>query len=79
MSTIAPRRPYEDGVRTCTLRLAADRRIEECAPERCAFWELGGAVLDAGCLIDRLGIEARRPEVAGYLLHLRDRLERAQV
>jgi hypothetical protein len=60
---------------TCTLRLAARAGTEQCPRERCAFWEPGGAVADAGCLIERLGLDVRRPELAAYLLELRERLD----
>jgi hypothetical protein len=63
---------------SCMLRLAADGTTEPCPQERCAFWEPGGAVLQGSCLIERLGVDVRRPELAGYLLETRERLERAR-
>ena len=63
---------------TCTLRLAADGQAEPCPRERCAFWEPGGAVLEGGCVIDRLGGDVRGPAVAAYLLELRHSVERAR-
>jgi hypothetical protein len=64
--------------RTCTLRLSAEARTEPCPRERCSFWETGGAVLDGGCVIERLGIDARRPDLAAYLLEVRERLDGAR-
>src|SRR5262249_25059293 len=61
----------------CTLRLVAQSRVETCPRERCAFWEPGGAVVAGGCLIERLAVDVRRPDVAGYLLETRERLEQA--
>jgi hypothetical protein len=62
----------------CILRLAADSTKEACPRERCAFWEAGGAVLDGGCVIERLGVDVRRPVLAVYLLETRERIERAR-
>jgi len=64
--------------RTCTLRLAAEGRAEACPRERCAFWEPGGAVVEGRCVIERLGIDVGRPDLASYLLETRERLERAR-
>jgi hypothetical protein len=61
----------------CTLRLATGA-LELCPQERCVFWEAGGAVVEGGCVIDRLGLDVRRPEVARYLLDARERLEQAR-
>ncbi len=69
MSQIEPKR--------CTLRLATGV-IEFCRQQRCAFWEEGGAVVEGGCLIERLGLDVRRPDVARYLLETRERLEQAR-
>jgi hypothetical protein len=62
----------------CTLRLAADGIKEPCPRERCAFWEPGGAVLEGTCLIERLGVDVRRPDLAAYLLETRKCLEQAR-
>ena len=62
----------------CTLRLAADGTTEPCPRERCALWEPGGAVVGGSCLIERLGIDVRRPELATHLLETRERLEQAR-
>jgi hypothetical protein len=61
----------------CTLRLATGT-MESCPQERCAFWEAGGAVLQGGCVIERLGVDVREPDMARYLLEVRERLEQAR-
>src|SRR2546430_14003160 len=61
----------------CTLHLAQGA-IEPCSGDRCAFWEPGGAVPSDGCLIERLGVALRRPDLAAYLLETRARLARAR-
>lgn len=61
----------------CTLRLALGV-IEACPRERCGFWEPGGAVVEGGCLIERLGLDVRRADLAEYLLETRERLEQAR-
>lgn len=63
---------------TCVLRFAAEGRTEPCPGERCALWEAGGAVVKGRCLIERLGVDVRRPDLAAYLLDLRERLEQAK-
>jgi hypothetical protein len=62
----------------CRLRLAGSGEREVCPRELCAFWEPGGAVVLGGCVIDRLGVDVRRPDLALYLLEMRDRLERSR-
>jgi hypothetical protein len=64
--------------KTCTLRLAAERRVEPCSTERCAFWEPGGAVVEGSCVVERLGVDVRRPDLAAYLLDARESLEQAR-
>jgi hypothetical protein len=61
----------------CTLRLATGV-VEYCRQQRCAFWEEGGAVAEGGCVIERLGLDVRRPDVAGYLVELRERLDQGR-
>jgi hypothetical protein len=61
----------------CTLHLAQGV-VESCTGERCAFWEPGGAVAPGGCLIDRLGVDVRRPDLAAFLLETRERLEQTR-
>jgi hypothetical protein len=58
----------------CTLSAVAGDG-EECPHGWCAFWERGGAVVEPGCAIDRLGIRIDEPELARYLLDLRRELE----
>jgi len=62
----------------CTLRFAARGEPEICPEDRCAFWEPGGAVLNGNCLVERLGIDVRDPDLAAYLLEARERLEQAR-
>jgi hypothetical protein len=62
---------------SCTLHLAQGV-VEPCTGERCAFWEPGGAVAPGGCLIERLGVDVRRTDLAAYLLETRERLEQAR-
>ena len=69
MSQIEPKR--------CTLRLATGV-METCRPQQCAFWEPGGAVVEGGCVIERLGLHIFGPDVARYLLETRDRLDQAR-
>jgi hypothetical protein len=51
---------------------------EVCPRAWCAFWEKGGAIVQPGCAIERLGIDISDPEVARYLLGLRHELESAR-
>ena len=51
---------------------------EACPRGWCAFWEKGGAVVEGGCAIERLGIDFSDPEFARYLLDLRHELENAR-
>jgi hypothetical protein len=62
----------------CSLSFAARGLAEPCLRERCAFWEPGGAVLDGGCVIERLGIDLGRPHLARYLLELREQLHESR-
>lgn len=62
----------------CNLRLAAEGRNEPCPRERCAFWEPGGAVVAGGCVVERLGVDVRRPDLAALLLETRKRLEQVR-
>ena len=52
--------------------------METCREQRCAFWEPGGAVVEEGCAIERLGLHIFGHEVAGYLLETRERLDQAR-
>jgi hypothetical protein len=64
--------------KTCTVRLVAQGRSEVCPGESCAFWEPGGAVVEGNCLIERIGVDLRTPDLASYLLEVRERLEQAR-
>jgi hypothetical protein len=63
--------------RLCSLSVAVGNDAE-CPGAWCAFWEKGGAVVEAGCAIERLGIDVRDPALAGYLLEVRRDLEEAR-
>ena len=64
--------------KTCTLRRSAHGVSEPCSHERCGFWEPGGAVLEGGCFVERLGIDLRRHDLTTYLLDTLERLEQAR-
>ena len=49
--------------------------VEECPRSWCAFWEQGGAVAEAGCAIERLGLDLGNRDLAHYLLDLRRTLD----
>jgi hypothetical protein len=59
----------------CTLHLAAEKKVELCPHDLCALWEPGGAVLAGGCMIERLGVDISRRDLALYLLELRERVD----
>lgn len=61
----------------CRIRLTLGD-VEACLQGACPFWEEGGAVLDAGCGLERLGLDLQRPDLAGHLLDLRRALEEAR-
>jgi hypothetical protein len=61
----------------CSLYRAIGRD-EPCPRGACAFWEDGGAVLEPGCYVERLGLDLRRPDLGRYLLDLRLTLEEAR-
>jgi hypothetical protein len=61
----------------CRMKLALGE-VEACAQGACPFWEHGGAVLEAGCGLERLQLELERPDLAGYFDELRRALERAR-
>ena len=64
--------------KTCTLRRSAHGVSEPCSHARCGFWEPGGAVLEGGCFVERLGIDLRRQDLTTYLLDTLERLEQAR-
>lgn len=59
------------------MKLASDE-LELCPEGACPFWETGGAVLEAGCGLERLQLDLDRPDVARYLVELRRALECAR-
>jgi hypothetical protein len=59
----------------CSLSVVAGDN-EVCPRGWCAFWEPGGAVLGAGCAIERLGTPIDDAQLARHLLELRRGLER---
>jgi hypothetical protein len=62
----------------CALHLATGTR-DECPAEACAFWEDGGAVVESGCIFERVRLEFEaRPDLARWLLQLRYDLENAR-
>jgi hypothetical protein len=62
----------------CTIRLAAEDKIEDCPRDRCVFWDAGTAWTDGRCVLEQLGVDVSRPDLAGYLVETRERLERAR-
>ena len=64
--------------KTCTLRRSAHGVSERCSHDRCGFWEAGGAVLEGGCLIEHLGIDLDRRDLATYLVDTLERLEQGR-
>jgi hypothetical protein len=61
----------------CRIKLTLDE-VEACPEDACPFWEHGGAVLEAGCGLERLSLELDRPNLAEYFVELRERLETAR-
>jgi hypothetical protein len=64
--------------KTCTLRRSAHGLSERCSRDHCSFWEPGGAVLEGGCFVERLGIDLKRRDLATYLLDTLARLDQAR-
>jgi hypothetical protein len=64
--------------KSCTIRSVAEGTSEVCPRDRCVFWESGTAMTDGRCVLERLGVEVTRPDLAGYLLETRERLETAR-
>jgi hypothetical protein len=60
----------------CRLR-AAIGNDEECPRGWCAFWEHGGGVVEAGCAIERMGVDLENVDLAYYLNDLRRALDQA--
>ena len=63
--------------RLCSLSVAAGNDAV-CPRGWCAFWEAGGAVVEPGCAIERLGVDLHDAQLARYLLDLRRELESAR-
>jgi hypothetical protein len=63
-------------MRLCRLQQVASI-VEACPEERCPFWEPGGAVVEGRCAFDAVDV-SRNPELAGWLLQIRRRLESAR-
>lgn len=62
------------GANTCRLGEAVNRAF--ACEEACAFWETGGAVAPAGCLLDRVPVDlVGEPEAARVLLEVKELLE----
>ena len=61
----------------CRIKLALGE-VEACPGGACPFWESGGALLDAGCSLERRGLDLDRPDLAAYLVALRRDLEAAR-
>ena len=62
----------------CSLRVALGER-ELCPGEGCVCWEEGGAILESGCVVERLEIPiGRHRDLARHLLDLRLTAEAAR-
>ena len=73
-----PRMTSRVSPKQCSLRAAIGER-ELCPGGACPFWEDGGAIVEAGCAIERLGIPIdRHPELAYHLLDRRLAVEAAR-
>ena len=64
-------------LRLCALQGAAGR-VERCPGDACPFWEEGGAVVMAGCAIERLAVNLSGSQLVRDLLELRLTLDRAR-
>ena len=58
----------------CTLSVAAEQPVP-CPERECVFWQTGGDDLESGCAIERLQLHQHGPDVAEFLLSLRQRLQ----
>ena len=61
----------------CALQRAVGR-VEHCPGAACPFWEDGGAIIAAGCAIERLGVNLSNPQLAWRLLELQAELDGAR-
>jgi hypothetical protein len=61
----------------CGLADAAGR-VEACPGPSCPFWEEGGALIPAGCMVERLGLQLEaNPRLAHGLVQVRRKLDQA--
>jgi hypothetical protein len=58
----------------CTLSALA-ATAEPCPGDTCAFWQNGGDDLEAGCAVERLGLDRSGIDVVDFLLGVRRQLE----
>lgn len=63
--------------KVCRIHLTAGR-VEPCPGAACPFWELADLDADEGCALERLELDLARPDLASYLLELREALEEAR-
>lgn len=71
------RQPAES-VRRCSLQSAVGH-VQPCPGSHCPFWDEGGAVLEGGCMLERmLPPEDWTPELAARWLALRRSIDRAR-
>ena len=63
-----------DGPRLCRIKLALDD-VEACPEGACPYWETGGAIVEAGCGLERLPLDLANPDLALHLIELRNVLE----
>jgi len=62
----------------CALQYAAGR-VEACPGPVCPFWEEGGAVVEAGCAVQRLGLRLEgNTDLVAWLLRIRTALREAE-
>ena len=66
-----------EATRLCRIKFTLDE-VEACPEGACPFWEHGGAVVESGCGLERLHLELDRPDLAEYLVELRQLLETAR-
>jgi len=72
------RTPAQADAPRCRLHSALGRS-ESCPGPDCPFWEEGGAVVSAGCALERLALDVeRRPQLARALRHVLGKLERSR-
>lgn len=63
--------PSRVSSKKCNLHAALGEN-ELCPGSECAFWEDGGAIVEAGCAIERLGVPIeQQSELAKQLLDVR--------